>query len=62
MKTATAVTNADYLPIQERSESAQIIPFQPLGTFSLYCDGVFQKTVRGTTFRARNRSIALSNA
>ncbi len=59
MKTATAVTNADYLPIQERSESAQIIPFRPQETFSIYCDGVLHTKVRGTTFTARNRIIAL---
>ena len=62
MKAATAVTNADYLPIQEQSESCKIIPFQPLGTFSLYCDGVLHTKVRGTTFTARNRIIALSNS
>ncbi len=60
MKDATAVTNADYLPIQEQSESCKIIPFQPLETFSLYCDGVLHTTVRGATFAARNRIIALS--
>ncbi len=62
MKAATAVTNADYLPIQERSETAQIIPFPPLGTFSIFCDGVLHTRMRGTRFTARNRFIALSNS
>ena len=62
MKTATAVTNADYLPIQGRSEPCQIIPFQSLGSFSIYCDGVLHATMQGTSAKARNRVVVLSNA
>ena len=72
MNTATAVTTVYYppidylpiyyLPVQERSESCQIIPFQPLGKFSIYCNGVLHTEVRGTIFAARNRMITLSNS
>ena len=72
MKTATAVTNAERLPVQgrsaerlpvqERSEACEIIRLPTLGTFSIYCDGVLHARMQGTAAMVRNRVVELSSS
>ena len=62
MNAATAVSNADDLLDQARLGPCEIIPLQPVETFSIFCDGVLHTKVRSTIARARNGMIKLSNS
>lgn len=62
MKTATAVTNAEHLPVQGRSEACEIIRLPTLGTFSIYCDGMLHARMQGTTAMVRTRVVELSSS